>query len=193
MSFRSQQPYQAVVIGGSAGATKVLKEVLPTLPKDFALPIIVCSHLHASDEGGFAKYLNDCSSVAVVEAQDKLPIGQGKVYVAPANYHLLVEKEKTFALSIDERVHGARPSIDVLFESAAHVFGGALIGILLSGANADGADGLSMISRMGGLTLVQDPSTAEHPEMPQAAIDRQAADKVLSPAEIGKSVIRLGR
>jgi two-component system chemotaxis response regulator CheB len=190
VSSRRPDPYQAVVIGGSAGSTKVLLQVLSSVPTDACLPIIVCTHVHASDRGGHAEHLNERCEVNVVEAHDKQPIEPGTVYVAPANYHLLVERHKAFALSIDERVQGSRPSIDVLFESAAHTFGAALVGILLSGANQDGAEGLLSIAREGGLTIAQDPSTTEHPTMPQAAIDRQAASEVLSPEKIQNSMVR---
>ncbi len=184
---------RAIVIGGSAGGTGVLVQLLSSLPSKFPLPVIVCLHLHPSDGGHLVDHLCDCSVLDVVEVSDKLPIEPEAVYVAPADYHLLVEREMTFALSVDERVHGSRPSIDVLFESAAHALGQALVGILVSGSNEDGVEGLSIIQSMGGLTIAQDPTTAEHPEMPRAAVERRAARKVLSPAEIRDLVAGLVR
>ncbi|MEO7591743.1 MAG: chemotaxis protein CheB, partial [Byssovorax sp.] len=122
---------------------------------------------------------------------DKLWIKPGIVYVAPANYHLLIEHQGSFALSVDEQVNFSRPSIDVMFESAACAFGAGLVGILLSGANQDGANGLQVIKSMGGLTIAQDPQTAAYPRMPQAAVDRRAASKVLSPEGIRSLVMNL--
>ena len=185
--------WRAVVIGGSAGGTRMLVELLSSLPSEFPLPVIVCLHLHPSDEGHLVDHLHNCSVLDVMEATDKLPIESESVYVAPADYHLLVERGMTFALSVDEKVNGSRPSIDVLFESAAYALAKALVGILLSGSNEDGAEGLSIIQSMGGLTIAQDPTTAEHPEMPRAAVERRAARKVLSPVEIRDLVARLVR
>lgn len=193
MISKISEGWRAVVIGGSAGGTRVLVQLLSSLPSKFPLPLIVCLHLHPSDGGHLVDHLRDCSVLDVVEVSDKLPIEPEAVYVAPANYHLLVEREMTFALSVDEKVHGSRPSIDVLFESAANALGRALVGILLSGSNEDGAEGLSIIRSMGGLTIAQDPTTAEHPEMPRAAVERRAARKVLSPAEIQDLVAGLVR
>lgn len=183
--------WQAIVIGGSAGGTQVLLALLSVLPPDYQLPILVCAHLHVSDDGVYARQLDAHSALTVIEVCDKQPIEPGVVHVAPANYHLLVERSRTLALSTTAKVHWARPSIDVLFESAAHVFTTSLVGILLSGANDDGAAGLCIIRDLGGLTIVQDPATAEQPEMPRAAIERRAAGRVLSPPEIQTLVVQL--
>lgn len=183
--------WQAIVIGGSAGGTKVLIQVLSVLPSDYRLPIFVCTHLHVTDDGGYARQLDADLALTVIEAYDKQPLGPGVVHIAPANYHLLIERSRTLALSTTAKVHWARPSIDVLFESAAYVFTTSLVGILLSGANEDGAAGLRIIRDLGGLTIAQDPATAEQPTMPQAAIERQAAARVLSPPEIQKLVAGL--
>ncbi len=187
------EAWRAIVLGGSAGGARVLVQLLSSLPSKFPLPVIVCLHLHPSDEGYLVDRLHDCSVLDVVEVSDKLPIEPESVYLAPADYHLLVEREMTFALSVDEKVNGSRPSIDVLFESAAYALGQALVGILLSGSNEDGAEGLSIIQGMGGLTIAQDPATAEHPEMPRAAVERRAARKVLPPTEIRDLLARLVR
>ena len=170
---------EAVVIGGSAGSMAVLISLLSGLPPDYPLPVIVTVHLHPSDPGGLARLMNSQVDIRVIEAWDKLPIKPRAVYTAPANYHLLVEHNKTFALTVDERVSHARPSIDVLFESAAFVYGERLVGILLSGANRDGADGIETIKRAGGLTIVQRPDTAEYPVMPQSAVDTGCVDQML--------------
>jgi len=181
--------YAAIAIGGSAGSTPPILAILCALPGEFKLPLFVCTHLHASDAGRYAAFLDERSALTVVEARDKQPIRPGEVYVAPAEYHLLVERELTLALSTDERVCHCRPSIDVLFESAAYAYGAKLVGILLSGANDDGAAGLAVIQRLGGLSIAQDPASAEHPEMPRAAIERGAADRVMKPEELTALVV----
>jgi two-component system chemotaxis response regulator CheB len=184
--------YKAVVIGGSAGCFEALREILSALPREFTLPVLVVQHLHPSDDGSFARHLVSAMQLQVVEPCDKEPIDRGRVYTAPANYHLLVERDGTIALSVDERVNWSRPSIDVLFESAARVWGAAVIAILLSGANTDGVEGMRAVRAAGGLTIAQDPAVAEYPVMPQAAIDAGAVDEVLRLEKIGKRLIELG-
>jgi two-component system, chemotaxis family, protein-glutamate methylesterase/glutaminase len=181
----------AIVIGGSAGAMDALLAILSALPSDFALPILVVQHLHATDGGRFARYVGEMVSLHVVEPCDKEPIRSACVYVAPANYHMLVEKDGTIALSVDERVNCSRPSIDVLFESAARAWGEALVVVILSGASDDGARGMRVVRALGGLTIAQDPATAEHPLMPQAAIGAGVVDEVLSAAAIGQRLMEL--
>lgn len=178
--------YNAIVIGGSAGGLAALEVIFSALPKDFALPILVVQHLHPSDDGSFARHMAILTKLPVVEPCDKQRIERGHVYVAPANYHMLVEQDGTISLSVDERVNWSRPSIDVLFESAARVWQESVIAVILSGANADGAEGLLAIKTAGGLTIAQDPASAEIPVMPQAAIDAGAVDEVLSAKEIGR-------
>jgi two-component system chemotaxis response regulator CheB len=171
--------FEAVVIGGSAGSMEVLISLLGNLPPDYPLPIIIAIHLHPSDQGDLARLMDSQTSIRVKEAREKYLIEPGNVYTAPADYHLLVEHDKTFALTIDDRVNSARPSIDVLFESAAFVYREHLTGILLSGANNDGAHGLAVIKQSGGLTIVQAPDTAQYPAMPQAAINIGCVDQLL--------------
>lgn len=173
--------FEAVVIGGSAGSIKELISLLGSLGQDYPLPIVVAIHLHPSDQGGLAMHLDGLTPIRVKEAREKHPIEPGNVYIAPADYHLLVEHDKTFALTVDERVNYARPSIDVLFESAAFVYKRRLCGILLSGANNDGAQGLAAIKQSGGLTVVQAPETAQCPAMPQAAVNIGCVDRLLKP------------
>ena len=176
--------FEAVVIGGSAGSMPVLISMLRDLPPDYPLPVIVATHLHPSDQGDLAGLMDSRTSIRVQEAREKHFIEPGIVYMAPADYHLLVEHDKTFALTVDARVNYARPAIDVLFESAAFVYGKQLVGILLSGANSDGAQGLAAIKQYGGLTVVQAPETAQCPVMPQAAIDMGCVDRLLEPATL---------
>ena len=183
---------EVVVMGGSAGGFKAFSAILSALPLDFPLPVLVVQHLCPGDDGLFARHLASTVKLPLIEPCDKQWIKQGHVYVAPANYHMLVEQKGTIALSVDAKVNWSRPSIDVLFESAALAFGGRAIAVLLSGANADGAAGMQKIKEAGGLTIVQDPATAEYPVMPQAAIDSGAGDEVLSVEQIGWRLIELG-
>lgn len=176
--------YSAVVIGGSAGSVATLDVVLPALPDGFGLPVLAVQHLHPSDDGSFARHMASITRLKVVEPCDKEPIELGHLYIAPANYHMLVERDRTIGLSVDERVHWSRPSIDVLFESAAAAWGGATIAVILSGANADGAGGMRSVKTAGGLTVAQDPAEAECPEMPGAAIKAGVVDRVLCADQI---------
>lgn len=184
--------YRYVVIGGSAGGIEALRVILMALPVDFALPILVSQHLHASDEGAFAAHVARLTRLIVVEAGDKEPIKRGYLYIGPANYHMLMERDGTIGLSIDEQVNCSRPSIDVFFESAALACGDTVVAVVLSGASADGAKGVCAIKNAGGLTIAQDPASAEVPVMPQAAIDTEAVDEVLSTEQIGRLLATLG-
>jgi two-component system chemotaxis response regulator CheB len=177
--------YNAIIIGGSAGGAQALVVILSALPKDFTLPVLAVQHLHPSDEGSFAEHLAGQTGLHVKEPCDKERIEKGKVYTAPANYHMLVEKDGTISLSVDERVNWSRPSIDVLFESAAAAWGKEVVAVVLSGANSDGAKGMLEVKKAGGFTIAQDPKSAQHNVMPKAAIDAGAVDEVLKAEEIG--------
>lgn len=177
--------YEAVVIGASSGGNAALTEILTALPKDFPLPVIIALHLHPMQDQNFCGYYNKICQLPVSIADEKEIIRPGHVYFAPPNYHLLVEKNKTFSLSIDERVNFSRPSIDVLFESAADAYCSGLVGIILTGANADGTQGLRLVKENKGLTIVQDPATAVSDYMPSAAIAAVSVDHVLPLKEIG--------
>jgi two-component system chemotaxis response regulator CheB len=167
---------RAIVLGSSAGGLQALQAALGPLPATFPAPLIAVQHLHRDDHGRFAAHLDESLELAVVEAVDKLPLRAGRLHVAPANYHLLVERDQSLALSVDPKVNWTRPSIDVLFESAARVFGAELVAVVLSGANRDGAQGLRQVTTRGGRGLVQDPATAANPVMPQAALDHGCVD-----------------
>ncbi|MFQ5866186.1 MAG: chemotaxis protein CheB [bacterium] len=171
--------FEMVVIGVSAGGSESLRIILSALPGDFLLSIVIVQHLHPNSDNFLACYLNEKSELTVKEADEKESIKAGMVYIAPPNYHLLIEEDKTFSLSISERVNYARPSIDVLFETAADAYGSNLIGIILTGANHDGSQGLKRIKERGGLTIVQDPKTAEVDSMPKAAMAATEVDHVL--------------
>lgn len=182
---RNHNGYRAIVIGVSAGGLTALSTLFSHLPEGFALPVIVVQHIHPAADRQIFDYFNSKCTLTVKEAEDKEKIQAGYVYFAPPDYHLLVEQNETFSLSIDPRVNFSRPAIDVLFESAVRVWSPRLIGILLTGASSDGACGMKLIKDHGGLTIAQDPATAEYPVMPQSAIDANAADKILSLDGIG--------
>lgn len=162
-------PPRAVAIGASAGAIQALSVILPALPVEFPLPILVVVHIPADRSNILAPLFEKKCQLAVQEAEDKEPGRPGTVYFAPPDYHLQVEPDGTLSLSSDEAVQHSRPSIDVLLESAADAFGPALIGIVLTGANADGAAGLKAVVEAGGTGLVQEPATAYADAMPLAA------------------------
>jgi two-component system chemotaxis response regulator CheB len=163
--------YEIVVVGTSLGGLNALGVVLGGLPKTFPLPIVIVQHRSREVSDGLAEFLARRSALPVSEPSDKQPIAPGHVYLAPADYHLLIEPGY-FAFSTEAPVQFARPSIDLLFESAADAYGPHLIGVVLTGSNADGAQGAARIVKKGGLVVVQEPATAESPIMPASAIAR---------------------
>jgi two-component system, chemotaxis family, protein-glutamate methylesterase/glutaminase len=181
-----QAQYELICVGASWGGLDAVGRLLASLPVQIDLPVVVAQHRHSSSTpGSLPDLLRMRIRRPVLDAEDKMEIERGKVYIAPADYHLLVE-HGSFALSVDERVQFARPSIDVLFESAAYAYGPGVIGIILTGANEDGAAGLATVKRRGGVALVQDPSGAERRTMPDAAIAATTADAVLPLEEMGR-------
>jgi two-component system, chemotaxis family, protein-glutamate methylesterase/glutaminase len=183
--------YQAVVIGASAGGLDAFSKVLSMLPKDFSLAVVLCLHLPEQRKNIFPELIARYAKIPSKEAEDKETIRAGWIYTAPEGYHLLIEQGGTFSLSTEDPVNFSRPSIDVLLESAAHAYGEQLVGILLTGANTDGAEGMKQIQRLGGLTIVQDPSTASSPQMPEAAIRINRPDFILTLSEIAAFVAGL--
>ena len=169
---------ELIVVGCSLGGMYALEKILKTLPKEFCVPIAVAQHRHKKSNEGLPAFLRRVTPMEVVDADDKQRIEPGKVYLAPADYHLLVEKGE-FQLSVDDLVRHSRPSIDVLFETAADAYGPNLIGIVLTGANDDGAAGARRIKKRGGVVIAQDPKTAEATQMPEAAIATGAVDQIL--------------
>jgi len=183
--------YDVIAIGASWGGLQAVGTVLEGIPAEVDQPIVVVQHRSAeSARGVLESLLQRHSGRPVVEPGDKEPLEPAHVYVAPADYHLLVEDGR-FALSVDARVQFARPSIDVLFESVAECYRDRAIGIVLTGANADGAAGLAAIKRNGGVAIVQDPATATRKAMPEAAIAASVADAVLPLAKIGPFLLGL--
>ncbi|NGX58558.1 MAG: Chemotaxis response regulator protein-glutamate methylesterase [Chlamydiae bacterium] len=181
--------YDAIVIGGSAGSFEAICTILKKLPEKFSLPLFVVLHLDQNPDSSLAHYLNKITKVDVIEANDKEEIQPGTVYIAPPNYHMLVEENRTISLSSDLKVCFSRPSIDVLFESAADVYGEKLIAVILSGANSDGTKGFKKIKERGGMTIVQNPATAAFDYMPNSARDNNRIDHILSLEEIGTFLV----
>lgn len=172
-------PYRAVVIGGSAGSFQPVVRLLSELPREFSLPLFLCLHRLKHVRHGFEEALSIKSIKPVREPADKELVASGQVYLAPANYHLLLEPQGHMALSTDELVNNARPSIDLLFESAAYAYGPHLLAILLSGANRDGAWGMRKVKELGGTVVVQAPESCMISTMPEAAMRETKVDLVL--------------
>ncbi len=170
---------KAVVIGTSAGGLYALKKLLPALPSGYPCPLMIVQHMSPYSDNYMVRMLNEKSAITVKEADEKEPVVAGTAYIAPPDYHLLVESDLTLSLSMEEKVNYSRPSIDVLFETAADAYGPHLMGVVLTGANADGSEGLAYIHKKGGFTVVQQPGDAESPAMPEAAIARARPHKVL--------------
>jgi two-component system, chemotaxis family, protein-glutamate methylesterase/glutaminase len=170
---------EAVVIGASAGGIEALSILLPALPSGLAAPVFVVQHLTRERPSLLVELFQARCRLTVCEALDNMPIEQGVVYFAPPDYHLLIDNGHRLALSVDAPVHYSRPSIDVLFESAADHYGAGLLGMLLTGANQDGAAGLKAVHDHGGQTIVQDPSTAPAATMPNAALGLDEPDFIL--------------
>lgn len=178
--------FKSIVIGGSAGAIQGLKQLLQKLPEDFKPSITVVLHRNKNDYNLLEEVLANFSPLPVKQADEKEVIRGGQIYIAPPNYHLLIENDLSFSLSLAAAIHYCRPSIDVLFESAAREIGSNLLGVLLSGTNHDGASGLATIHRCSGTTVVQDPQEAEYDIMPAAAIATGEVDFILKINEIAK-------
>lgn len=181
---KRQPPIEAVVIGTSAGGLAALSVLVAGLAATFRLPLLVVQHIPSGVPTQLAEIFRRKTGLHVKEADEKETVRGGTLYFAAPGYHLLVEQDASLSLSQDDSVHFSRPSIDVLFESAADGYGEKLLGVLLSGANGDGAAGLAAIHAAGGRTVVQAPSSAAMPVMPQAALARQPAHEVLTPGEI---------
>lgn len=177
---------RAVVIGASAGGLAALQKICRNLDENLTVPVIIVQHIHANSDGFMAWHLNSISSLKVKEAEDKEKLEKGVIYVAPANYHVIVDDENVISLTTDERVNYSRPSIDVLFESAADVFRDQLVGVILTGANDDGTAGMSAIKQSGGITIIQDPHTAEVRTMPESVFRQVHVDQVLSLEKISE-------
>lgn len=183
--------YKAVIIGGSAGSFQVITRIIAALPKDFPLPVFLCLHRLKHVRSGFVEALLIKSNLPIREPNDKEPIKSGCIYLAPANYHMYVELGNKFALSTEEAVNHSRPSIDLSFISAAYNYKRKLIGIILSGANKDGAAGLKKVKDNGGLTIVQDPVECQVPTMTKASLQATTVDHVFKTDEIIRFLLKI--
>ncbi len=182
---------QLLVIGGSAGSLDVILKTLPGLDTRLPFAILIVLHRKSSFESILSDLFAQRTSLKVQEAEEKELLKPGNIYIAPADYHVLIERDKTLSLDFSEKIHYSRPSIDVAFESAADVYGSAAAGLLLSGANADGAEGLKILRQRGGITAVQDPATAEIDFMPRQALAIHAAEYVIQADQIARYINEL--
>lgn len=183
--------YKVVVVGASWGGISALGIILKYLPSTWTCPIIVIQHQHSLSEGLLKKVIQPMTHLNVVDIDDKLDIQSGNLYLAPPNYHVYVELDYTFGLSLDPQVNFSRPSIDVTFESVAKAYHKNVIGKILTGASADGANGLKAIYQSGGFTIAQLPSTAEVALMPEAAILTGCVHEVLAPELMSERLLSL--
>ena len=172
--------YEAIVIGVSSGGMEAMKFLFSALPREFSIPIIVVQHMSPHSDSQWISVVKKNFPLEFKEADEKEKILPGHIYIAPPNYHLLVEADRSFSLSVEPKVNYARPAIDVLFQTASMVYKEKLIGIVLTGSNHDGAEGLKQIKVCGGLCIVQDPATAASSYMPQAALEAAQPQYVLS-------------
>jgi two-component system chemotaxis response regulator CheB len=182
---------EAVVLGASAGGIEALFTLLNGLSPSWSLPVVIVLHVPENHESHLPQIFADRLHLPVHEAADKMPLAAGHVYFAPPGYHLSIERDRRFSLSCEPPVHFSRPSIDVLMSSAADAYGPALAGMLLTGANEDGAEGLQRIQQAGGITAVQDPNEAQISIMPQAAIALHSPDHVLPLRELRALLLQL--
>ena len=188
----TQTSVKAVAIGASAGAVQALLTILPALPTHFPCAVLVVVHVPPDRDNALAPLLQSKCKLLVKEAEDKEPIESGAIYLAPSDYHLLVETDQTLALSADEAVNYSRPSIDVLFESAADAYGAELVGVILTGANHDGAAGLKAVQDAGGLVIVEDPVGAYAAAMPLAALEACPSATIMNIDAIASYLSSLG-
>lgn len=192
MKKNNYRVIEAIAIGASAGGIQALLEILATLPAGFPLPIFVVLHMPEKGPSKLHEVFQQYLKIPVQQAQDKQQIAAGCLYFAGPGYHLAIEQDRRFSLSSEEPVHYSRPAIDILMSSAADVYGASLAGVVLTGANNDGAEGLASIKEAGGLTVVQDPDQAEISTMPKAAIQRCQPDMILSLQDIHKLILSFG-
>jgi two-component system chemotaxis response regulator CheB len=188
---RLRKAFDLITIGGSAGGISAMQTILKKIPTGFRIPIVVVIHLPANNHGLLSEVLGGWTKNPLREPNDKDPVEAGTIYTAPSGYHLMVEKEKIFCVNLDEPVQFSIPSIDVFFDSAAEVYGENVLGVILSGANEDGAEGLSRLADAGGMAIVQNPITAQSPLMPESALKAVPNALLLTPEEIGEFLANL--
>jgi two-component system chemotaxis response regulator CheB len=189
---RVRHLFKTVVIGGSAGSLEVLFQLLPLLRRDLSASIIIVLHRRSIGDSTLSELLGTKTVIPLQEAEDKDPLLAGHIYLAPSDYHLLVENNYTLSLDYSEKVNFSRPSLDVTFESAADVFGRDAVGIILSGANEDGTEGLRMLKKSGGVVIAQNPETAQIPVMPLNAINNIDVDHIFDIEQMADFINMLG-
>lgn len=177
-------PEKLILIGGSAGSLDALLQIIPRLRKNYPYPIVIVVHRRSPNDTVLSKLLATKTDLTVKEIEEKDVLSAGTIYTAPGDYHTLLEEDLSFSLDYSEKVNFSRPSIDVIFQSMADILGGKLVGVLLSGANADGTEGMKYIQETGGITIAQQPSSAEVYYMPDHAIASHAVQHILTPDEI---------
>ncbi|MGH8492080.1 MAG: chemotaxis protein CheB [Moraxellaceae bacterium] len=183
--------YDVLMLGASWGGVEVLSNLVAALPADWWLPVVIVQHQHPNSGNALQRILSRLTTLPVIDVEDKDKMVPAHVYIAPANYHLLVEQDGSFSLSLEAPVNFSRPSIDVTFTSLSRVYQQRCISAVLTGANDDGAEGTRVIKAGGGYTIAQQPETAEAPIMPAAAIATGAVDAILTPQEIVPALLRL--
>lgn len=188
---RSRHRYSIMAIGASWGGVEALSQLVAALPSGWTLPVVIVQHQHALSGTALERILSRLTSLEVFDVCDKQEIKPGQIYIAPANYHLLVESDLTFSLSVDAPVNFSRPSIDVTFSSLADVYGDECLAVLLTGANEDGVQGMKRIHEAGGYTMAQDPEDAAVPTMPMAAIEAGVVDRVVLLNEVVPVALKL--
>lgn len=188
---RVPTPYDVIAIGASWGGVEELCKFVRALPLDWTVPIIIIQHQHPYSGAALERILGKLTSLVVLDVEDKEKIQAGYIYIAPANYHLLVEQDQSFSLSIDAHVNYSRPSIDVTFNCVAKAFHQRCISIVMTGANNDGAEGIKKIKAEGGYVIVQSPDSAVAPIMPEAAIATGVVDAILLPEDIVPHLLQL--
>lgn len=181
-----------LLIGGSAGSLQVILSVLSALDRGYSMPVVVILHRNNTFESSLEELLSSRTQLVIKEIEEKEPIVPGRVYLCPADYHVLIEQDHSFSLDYSERVNFSRPSIDVTFRSAAEVYGAGVIALVLSGGNADGMEGMQYVKASGGFTIIQDPATAEVPYMPQQVLQRVGVDLVVPTEELPALIKGLG-
>jgi two-component system chemotaxis response regulator CheB len=189
--LKPDKKYSAIAIGTSAGGLHALSSLLSQLPADYSIPVVVVQHRSKDQRDLLEEVLQHKCRIRIKQADEKEPVQGGTVYIAPPDYHLLIEEDRTFSLSCDERVLYSRPAIDVLFESAAVAYKDQLVGVILTGANGDGAAGIATIKKYGGLTIAQDPREAQFPVMPRASIDTKKVKYIWPLSEIGAFLVNI--
>ena len=179
---------ELLIIGGSAGSLEVILKAFPKLDKELPFAIIIVLHRKPNTDSTLIDLLSAKTKIPVIEANEKEPIKKGHIYVAPADYHLLIENDRTLSLDYSEKVNFSRPCIDITFQTAAETYQNTLACLLLSGASTDGVEGLELVKALSGITAVQDPQTAEVPYMPQKALEKIKVDFVVETGKVGDFV-----